>query len=145
VAIPTSGTIDISENDTEDLPEGRLVFKPIINIGKPYKTLHIKPREAFIKRKPDGEIDESATDMAWMTYIARRALTAGWDEGMLAFTLMDYLKTFSPELERRKKTAKHVGDYAIRTILKAIDIVKSTPLGRNKDRDTGIDDLIDMF
>jgi hypothetical protein len=145
VAIPTSGTIDIPENDTEDLPEGRLVFKPIINIGKPYKTLYIKPREAFIKRKPDGTIDESATDMAWATYIARRGLTAGWDEAMLAFTLMDYLKTLSPELERRKKTNKHATDYAIRTVLRAINIVKSTPLDRDKGKDTGIDDLIDMF
>jgi hypothetical protein len=145
VAIPSSGTIDIPKIDTEDiagiedLPEGRLVFKPIVNIGKPYKTLYIKPREAFIKRRPDGTIDESATDMAWASHIVRKALMANWDEGMLAFTLADYLKAFSPELERRKKTGKHVGDYLIRTVLKAIDHVKNRPL----ERDT--DDLADMF
>jgi hypothetical protein len=144
VAVPTSGTIDIPEEDMEDLPEERLIFKPIVNIGKPYKILYIKKREAFIKIK-DGRVDESATDMAWATYIARKALSAGWDEGMLAFTLMDYLKTYSPELERRKKTVEHARDYAIRTVLKAIDIVKSTPLDRDRNRDTGIDDLIDMF
>jgi hypothetical protein len=147
VAVPTSGTIDIPETDTEDtfeddmddLPEGRLVFKPIVNIGKPYKTLYVKPRKAFIKRRPDGTVDESATDMAWATHIARKALTSNWDEGMLAFTLLDWLMTDSPELDRRKKTGDHVKDYAMRTVLKAIDIVKNTPLNR-----TG-DDFIDMF
>jgi len=149
VAVPTSGTIDtpevgtedIPENDMEDLPEGRLVFKPIVNIGKPYKTLYVKPREAFIKRRPDGTIDESATDMGWVTHIARKALTSNWDEGMLAFTLLDFLLSLSPELERRKRTGQHTKDYAIRTILRAIDIVKNTPL----DRPTSTDDLIDMF
>jgi hypothetical protein len=149
VAVSSSGTIDtpeidmqdISENDTEDLPEKRLVFKPIINIGKPYKTLYIKPREAFTKRRDDGTIDESATDMGWATHIVRKALMTNWDEGMLAFTLADYLKVFSPELERRKKTGKHTGDYLIRTVLRAIDTVKNTPL----DRPTSTDDLIDMF
>ena len=148
VAVPSSGTIDISdigtedipEDDMEDLPEGRLVFKPIINIGKPYKTLYIKPREAFIKRRDDGTIDESATDMAWVSHIVRKALMANWDEGMLAFTLADYLKALSPELERRKRTGKHMGDYLIRTILKAIDTVKNTPLEK-----TATDDLVDMF
>jgi hypothetical protein len=148
VAVPSSGTIDIPEagiediadNDIEDLPEGRLVFKPIVNIGKPYKTLYIRPREAFIKRRDDGTVDESATDMAWVSHIVRKALMADWDEGMLAFTLADFLKTFSPELERRKKTGKHVRDYLIRTVLRAIDIVKNTPLEK-----TATDDLVDMF
>jgi len=140
VAVPISGTIDISETDTEeDLPEERLIFKPVVNIGKPYKTLYVKPRKAFIKRRPDGTVDESATDMAWATHIARKALTSNWDEGMLAFTLLDWLMDYSPELERRKKTGDHVKDYAMRTVLKAIDIVKNTPLDR-----TG-DDFIDMF
>jgi hypothetical protein len=62
-----------------------------------------------------------------VTYIARRALSAGWDEGMLAFTLMDYLETLSPHLKERKRTDKHVKDYVMRTVLKAIDRVKSTP------------------
>jgi hypothetical protein len=156
VAVSISGTIDIPEIDTEDiskddtegLPEGRLVFRPIANIGKPYKTLYIRPREDFIKRRPDGTIDESATDMAWATYISRRALGEGWDEGMLAFTLLDFLKAFSPELERRKKTGKHVGDYLIRTVLKAIDYVKSRPLEKEKpvaDSTDSLDDIADMF
>jgi hypothetical protein len=139
IDIPETGTEDIPENDMDDLPEGRLVFKPIVNIGKPYKTLYVKPRKAFIKRRPDGTVDESATDMAWATHIARKALTSNWDEGMLAFTLLDWLMTDSPELDRRKKTGDHVKDYAMRTVLKAIDIVKNTPLDR-----TG-DDFIDMF
>jgi hypothetical protein len=148
VAVSSSGTIDtpeidtqdISEDDTEDFPEKRLVFKPIISIGKPYKTLYIKPREAFIKKRPDGTIDESATDMGWATHIVRKALMSNWDEGILAFTLADFLKTYSPELERRKKTGKHVGDYLIRTVLRAIDTVKNTPLEK-----TATDDLADMF
>jgi hypothetical protein len=149
VAVPISGTIDIPEistedisyEDIEDLPEGRLVFKPIVNIGKPYKTLYIKQREAFIKRRHDGTVDESATDMAWASYIARLALTAGWDEGMLAFTLADFLKTFSPELQRRKRTGRHVGDYLIRTVLRAIDYIKSTPPKGNDIKGNDIDDL----
>jgi hypothetical protein len=141
IDISETGTEDISENGMEDLPEGRLVFKPIVNIGKPYKTLYVKPREAFIKRRPDGTIDESATDMGWATHIARKALTSNWDEGMLAFTLLDWLMTYSPELQRRKRTGDHARDYAIRTVLRAIDIVKNTPL----DRPTSTDDLIDMF
>ncbi len=140
VAISNSGTIDIPEIDTEGLPEERLVFKPIINIGKPYKTLYIKPRTAFIKRRPDGTIDESATDMGWATHIARKGLMANWDEGMLAFTLLDWLMTDSPELQRRKRTGDHAKDYAIRTVLRAIDIVKNTPMDR-----PATDDLIDMF
>jgi hypothetical protein len=141
VAMPSSGTIDITETgieDTADIPEGRLVFKPITDIGKPYKTLYIKPREAFTKRRPDGTIDESATDMAWATHIARKGLMSGWDEGMLAFTLMDFLLTFSPELRRRKRTNEHAKDYAIRTVLKAIDLVKNTAPSQT-------DDWIDMF
>jgi len=140
VAIPTNGTIDIPKIDTEGLPEERLVFKPIINIGKPYKTLYVKPRDAFRKFK-DGQVDESTTDMGWATHIARKALMANWDEGMLAFTLLDWLMSFSPELQRRKRTGEHVKDYAIRTVLRAIDIVKNTPLDRPK----STDDLIDMF
>ena len=148
VAVPVSGVGDIPEigadgitdNDTEGLLERKLVFEPIVNIGKRYRTLYIKPREAFIKRRDDGSIDQSATDMAWLTYISRLALESGWDEGMLAFTLADYLKAFSPELERRKRTDKHTRDYLIRTVLKAIDFVKTTPPKR-----TDIDDLVDMF
>jgi hypothetical protein len=148
VAVPISGTIDtpeigtedIADYDTEDLPEGRLVFSPIVNIGKPYRTLYIKPREAFIKKRPDGTIDESATDMAWATHIARKGLMSGWDEGMLAFTLVDFLLSISPELQRRKKTGQHTRDYAIRTVLRAIDIVKNTPTDRS-----ATDELIDMF
>jgi hypothetical protein len=139
VAMPTIDTIDIPKADTadlDDLPEQRLIFRPVVNIGKPYKTLYIKPREAFLKVREDGRVDESATDMAWATYIARRALGAGWDEGMLAFTLMDYLETFSPELKRRKKTDKHAEDYVMRTVLKAINIVRDTP---------AFDDLKDKF
>jgi len=86
-------------------------------------------------------VDESATDMGWATHIARKALMANWDEGMLAFTLLDWLMSFSPELQRRKRTGEHVKDYAIRTVLRAIDIVKNTPLDRTK----STDDLIDMF
>ncbi len=139
VAIPTAGKIDTSEIDTEDLPEERIVFAPIVDIGKPYKILYVKKWEAFLKYK-DGQIDESATDMAWATHVARKALMAGWDEGMLAFTLADYLMSISPGLKKRKRTDEHVADYTIRTVLRAIDIVKNTPLERR-----GIDELMDMF
>jgi hypothetical protein len=133
VASITSGTMDTPEIDRKGLPEDRMPFRPVVDIGKGYKTLYVKKREAFLKFRDDGTIDESATDMAWMTYLARRGISAGWDEGTLALSLFVHLRENSPELERRKKTKNHAREYAFRTILKAIDLVKNTPLEDDED------------
>ncbi len=97
-----------------------------------YKPVRYKPREDFIKKRPDGTIDESATDMAWATFYARQMTNAGWDDAASAFTIFTLLVRKSPELERRKKTKKHALDYLFRTIWKAIDLVKKTPADRRK-------------
>ena len=112
-----------------------------------YPPVRYKPREDFVKKRPDGTIDDSATDMAWATYYARKMASLGWDDAASAFTIFALLAKESPELERRKKTKKHALDYLFRTIWKAIDLVKKTPTDRGKkDKATkGLEDLLDSF
>jgi hypothetical protein len=92
-----------------------------------YMPVLIKPRDEFIRRRDDGTIDHSATDMAWATHIVRRTYNAGWDEVAIAFTVYDLLLRNSPEVEKRKGTPKHLRDYLFRTVWKAIKKVKETP------------------
>jgi hypothetical protein len=120
--------------------------RPIVPAN--YPPVKYKPREDFIKRKEDGTIDESATDMAWATHYARRMTNFGWDDAAIAFTVFDLLARKSPELKRRKKTNDHALDYLYRTVWKAIDLVKKTPSENrgkdNRDKDN-IEDLLDSF
>jgi hypothetical protein len=111
-----------------------------------YPPIKYRPREDFVKKREDGTIDESATDMAWATFYSRKMKNLGWDDAAAAFTIFALLAKKSPELERRKKTKKHALDYLFRTVWKAIDLVKRTPTDRDRDRDTGgIEDLLDSF
>jgi hypothetical protein len=111
-----------------------------------YPPVRYKPRKDFVKKREDGTIDESATDMAWATYYARTMTNLGWDDAASAFTIFTLLAKESPELQRRKKTKKHALDYLFRTVWKAIDLVKKTPVDRDKVRDTeGMEDLLDAF
>ncbi len=104
-----------------------------------YMPVLCKPREDFIKRKEDGTIDESATDMAWATHMVRRMTNAGWDDAAIAFTIYDILLQKSPEVEKRKKTPKHLREYLFRTIWKAIDRVKKTPIRLPEDKEEALD------
>ncbi len=123
-------------------------IRPVVPAN--YKSVKYKPREDFIKRREDGTIDESATDMAWATYYARQMTNANWDDAASAFTIFALLLRKSPELERRKKTNDHALDYLFRTVWKAIDYVKKTPTKKKADRERdkaieGIEDLLDGF
>jgi len=138
------------ETEGQGQPEGQkertkgLYIRPVVPAN--YMPVLIKPREEFLRRKEDGTIDESATDMAWTMHIVRRTFNAGWDEATIAFTVFDYLGRNSPELKRRKKTNDHALDYLYRTVWKAIDRVKKTPTDKDRVRDTeGIEGLLDTF
>ncbi|MCI4409154.1 MAG: hypothetical protein JHC26_08690 [Thermofilum sp.] len=113
--------------EEEELPKrtGGFYIRPVVPAN--YKPVLIRPRSDFIKRRPDGTIDESATDMAWALHIVRMTYNAGWDEAAIAFTAYELLLRHSPEVERRKKTPHHLRDYLYRTIWKAIKMVKETP------------------
>ena len=114
--------------------------KPVVPAN--YKPVLCKPREDFIKRREDGTIDESATDMGWATHFARLFTNAGWDDAAIALTVLDILGRGSPELKRRKKTNDHALEYLYRTVWKAIDYVRKTPTDKDRDKDTGgIEDL----
>jgi hypothetical protein len=103
---------------------GGRYIKPVVPAG--YKPVLIKDRSAFIKRRPDGTIDDSATDMAWATHIARMAYTEGWDDAAIVLTIYEELGNDSPELERRKKTPKHARQYLYITAWKALIKVKGS-------------------
>ena len=103
-------------------------IRPVVPAN--YQLVAIDKRETgrFLKKKDDGTIDDSATDMAWATHIARMTSNAGWDDVAIGFTIYDLLLQYSPEIQRRKRSPKHVREYLFRTAWKAIDRVKRTPI-----------------
>jgi len=133
-----------AERQEQDKRKVGFYVRPVVPVN--YMPVRGRPREDFIKRREDGTIDESATDMAWATHYVRLMTNAGWDDVAIAFTVFVLLGRESPELKRRKKTKKHALGYLFRTVWKAIDLVKKTPADRDRDRDTGgIEDLLDAF
>jgi hypothetical protein len=100
---------------------------PVVPVN--YQSVLIEKRETdrFLKKKDDGTIDDSATDMAWATHIARMTYNAGWDDMAIGFTIYDLLVQHSPEIQRRKGSPKHVREYLFRTAWKALKEVKRTP------------------
>jgi hypothetical protein len=123
-----------TERQKQDERTRGFYINPVVPAN--YMPVLIEPRDRFIKRRSDGTIDESATDMAWTTHIVRWTYTAGWDEAAIAFTVYETLLQNSPEVERRKKTPRHLRDYLFRTVWKAIDRVKKTPPEPPKDKGT---------
>jgi hypothetical protein len=103
---------------------GGRYIKPVVPAN--YKPVLIKDRSAFIKRRPDGTIDDSATDMGWATSIARMTYEAGWDDGAIVLTIYEILGNESPELRRRKRTPKHARQYLYMTVWKALRKVKES-------------------
>ena len=133
-----------TEEQTKKERTGGFYIRPVVPAN--YPPVKYRPRRDFAKKREDGTIDESATDMAWATFYSRKMKNLGWDDVATAFTIFTLLAKESPELQRRKKTKKHALDYLFRTIWKAIDLVKRTPTDRGKVRDTeGIEDLLDTF
>jgi len=104
---------------------GGRYIKPVVPAN--YKPVLIKDRSAFIKRRPDGNIDDSATDMGWATSIARLTYEAGWDDGAIVLTIYEILGNESPELRRRKRTPEHARQYLYMTAWKALRRVKEEP------------------
>lgn len=104
-----------------------IYIKPVVPAN--YQPVLIDRRDAdrFIKKRDDGTIDDSATDMAWATHIARMTYRAGWDDMAIGFTIYDLLIQYSPEIQRRKGSPKHVREYLFRTAWKALKEVKKTP------------------
>jgi len=100
---------------------------PVVPVN--YQPVLIEKRETdrFLKKRDDGTIDDSATDMAWATHIARMTYNAGWDDMAIGFTIYDLLVQYSPEIQRRKGSPKHVREYLFRTAWKALKEVKRTP------------------
>jgi hypothetical protein len=141
----TKGQSQASEGQAKNRTKGLIIY-PVVPAN--YKPVVCKDRDEFIKRKPDGTIDESATDMAWAVHLVRRMTRAGWDETAIALTVFFYLGQKSPELKRRKKTNDHALDYLFRTVWKAIDLVKKTPdkEDRGKDEEVGgLEAILDSF
>jgi hypothetical protein len=101
---------------------GGMYIKPVVPAN--YKPVLIKDRSAFIKRRPDGTIDDSATDMGWATSIARLTYESGWDDAAIVLTIYEILGNKSPELQRRKRTPKHARQYLYITAWKALRLVK---------------------
>jgi hypothetical protein len=135
VAENSFGSEDVAENGQE--PEGQSegqepkrqwpdYIKPVG--GMPYRSVGIKTREEFVKRRQDGTIDDSATDMAWAVHMVRRCSMSGWDYGTIALSVYEKLRQKSPEIKRRKGNLDHARDYLYRTVLRAIDLVRRTPL-----------------
>jgi hypothetical protein len=140
------GSDDVAGNGQE--PEGQSegqepkrqwpdYIKPVG--GMPYRTVGIKSREDFVKKRKDGTIDESATDMAWAVHMVRRCTLAGWDEGTIALSVYDKLRQKSPEIKRRKGNLDHARDYLYRTVLRAIDLVRKTPLQPRQEPETELE------
>ena len=122
----------------------RRYVKPVVPVN--YKPVFYIPWDKFIKRREDGTIDESATDMAWATHYARWMTRYGWDDAAIAFTIFDLLARESPEVERRKKTKSHTLDYLFRTVWRAIALVKETPDKNKPEEDKKpeeTDDILD--
>jgi hypothetical protein len=134
----------LAEEQGQKRETGGFYVRPVVPAN--YPPVRYRPREDFVKKRPDGTIDDSATDMAWATFYARKMANLGWDDAASAFTIFALLAKKSPELQRRKKTKKHALDYLFRTVWKAIDLVKRTPADKGKARDAEvIEDLLDTF
>jgi len=131
-----------TEGQEERTSDRYIYIRPVVPAN--YPPVKCRPRKDFIKRREDGTIDESATDMAWAVHLARKMANTGWDYAAIAFTVFDHIGRKSPELKRRKKTNDHALDYLYRTVWKAIDLVRRTPADRDRDN-RGIEDLLDSF
>jgi hypothetical protein len=146
VAENSFGSDDVAEDGQK--PEGQSegqepkrqwpdYIKPVG--GMPYRSVGIKSREEFVKRRQDGTIDESATDMAWAVHMVRRCSMAGWDYGTIALSVYEKLRQKSPEIKRRKGNLDHARDYLYRTVLRAIDLVRRTPLQPRQEPEAGLE------
>jgi len=115
---------DVKETSHEDiLQENDDILLPVVNVEGKYKSFPIDWWECFLEVKND-DIDVEATDLAWATYMAKKALQEGWDEITTALTILHYLKNYSPGVGSRKKIPELAWDYLFRTVWKAMHEAK---------------------
>jgi hypothetical protein len=99
------------------------VLIPVVNVEGQYKSFPIDWWESFLEIK-DDDIDDDATDLAWATYMAKKALQSGWDEITTALTVIHYLKNHSPGVGKRRKIPQLVWDHLFNTVWKAMNEAK---------------------
>lgn len=114
-------------------------IRPVVPADYQLVLIEKRDTDRFLKKKDDGTIDDSATDMAWATHIARMTYNAGWDDMAIGFAIYDLLVQHSPEIQRRKGSPKHVREYLFRTAWKALKEVKRTPSEPSKKKEEAPD------
>jgi hypothetical protein len=123
-ALKSGGEEILKETNYEGVPQGDdEILHPVVNIEGRYRSFPIYWWESFLELK-DEDIDSEATDLAWATYMAKKAMQAGWDEIATTLTILHYLKNHSPEAGRRKKTPSLAWDYLFKIVWKAMHEAK---------------------
>jgi hypothetical protein len=120
----SEGEENLKETNYEGLPQGDDdILHPVVNVEGRYRSFPIYWWGSFLEIK-DEDIDSEATDLAWATYMAKKAMQAGWDETTTALTVLHYLKNHSPEVGRRRKIPQLAWDYLFKTVWKAMHEAK---------------------
>jgi hypothetical protein len=115
---------NVEEQREEDSPqEHGDVLIPVVNVEGEYRSFPIDWWESFLEMK-DDDIDVEATDLAWTTYMAKKALQSGWDEITTTLTILHYLKNHSPGVGRRRKIPQLAWEYIFKTVWKAMNEAK---------------------
>jgi hypothetical protein len=123
-ALRLGGEAGLKETNYEALSQGNdEILHPVVNIEGRYRSFPIYWWEYFLEAK-DEDIDSEATDLAWATYMAKKAMQAGWDETTTALTVLHYLKNHSPEVARRRKIPQLAWDYLFKIVWKAMHEAK---------------------
>jgi hypothetical protein len=114
----------LKETSYGGVPQGDdEILHPVVNIEGRYRSFPIYWWESFLEVK-DENIDSEATDLAWATYMAKKAIQAGWDEITTALTVLHYLKNHSPEVRRRRKIPQLAWDYLFKIVWQAMNEAK---------------------
>jgi hypothetical protein len=123
-ALSSKGEGVAKEPSYEGVPQGDdEILHPVVNVEGRYRSFPIDWWEYFLEIK-DGDIDGEATDLAWATYMAKKAMQAGWDEITTTLTVLHYLKNHSPEVGRRRKIPQLAWDYLFKIVWKAMHEAK---------------------
>jgi hypothetical protein len=123
-SLSSKGGEGIKEPCYKDTPQGNdEMLHPVVNIEGRYKSFPIDWWEYFLEVKNE-DIDGEATDLAWATYMAKKAMQAGWDEITTTLTVLHYLKNHGLGVGRRRKIPQLAWDYLFKTVWKAMSEAK---------------------
>jgi hypothetical protein len=123
-ALRLGGEEDLKETNYEGAPqENNEILHPVVNVEGRYRSFPIDWWEYFLEIK-DGDIDGEATDLAWATYMAKKAMQAGWDDITTTLTILHYLKNHSPEVGRRRKIPQLAWNYLFKIVWQAMNEAK---------------------